>query len=185
MKKNILFILMVITSSLHAQTISMEKQSYYVMGHSMEVDTVCSLTYHIKNESSNSQVIMFSHDDINSLPMERLIKKKMYRRCGDYSLSLFVFDPNIVNESNEATVPDFFVKILPPEDSFNITLLFQNENSCIVEPLFRNHILVCQLEDVDCKGMFYGFKNAVDDHHLEFQGSSITLLWSLFSRWLQ
>ena len=37
----------------------------------------------------------------------------------------------------------------------------------------------------DNKDMFYGFKDAVNEHHLAYSSSSITILWSRFTDWLQ
>ncbi len=54
----------------------------------------------------------------------------------------------------------------------------------MADSLFRNHILICNLEDIESENMFYGFKNAMDYHHLLYPDSSITLSWGLFTHWL-
>ena len=186
MKKYIITILtfISISSSLYGQNISMWKQKYYVWNDKMDIDTICNLIYKVKNVSSNLLVVMFTEDDIRSLPLNKLIKRKMYQRYGDFSLSQFVWD-NIENHSEAPLVPDCFIKVLALNESIDITLLLQNEDDRFVDSQFRNHILVFNIEDIDNKDMFYGFKDAVNEHHLAYSSSSITMLWSRFTDWLQ
>ena len=173
-----------ISFSLYGQSISMGKQKYYVWNDRMDIDTICNLIYKVKNVSSNLLVVMFTEDDIRSMPLNKLIKRKMYQRYGDFSFSQFVWD-NIENHSEAPLVPDCFIKILAPNESIDITLLLQNEDDSFVDSQFRNHILVFNIEDIDNKDMFYGFKDAVNEHHLAYSSSSITMLWSRFTDWLQ
>jgi hypothetical protein len=174
------------SSLLYSQGLSVEVQHYYVPPvDKTKLDTVCVLIYQLKNESSTSQVVMFTEDNVYSMPLKKIIKRKLYRRCRDFSLSQFVWDPNIVNHSEYVHVPDFFVKFLPPDESFNITLLLQNEDFDLVNSLFQNHVIVCNLEDIDNHEMFYGFKDSINYFNLEYPYSSITILWSQFANWLQ
>ena len=162
----------------------MVKQNFYCLNNKMEIDTICNLIYKVKNESLNSLVVMFTEDDVSSLPLKMLIKRKILRKYGDFSISQFIWD-NIDSQVESPLVPDFFVKILAPSESIDIILLLQNEDDCVVQSLFKNHLLICNMENIDNRGMFYGFKDAVDDHHLEYPTSSITMLWSRFYDWLQ
>lgn len=186
MKKYIIIILtfISISSSLNGQSISLGKEKYYVWNDKMDIDTICNLIYKVKNVSSNLLVVMFTEDDIRSMPLNKLIMRKMYQRYGDFSFSQFVWD-NIENHSEAPLVPDCFLKILDPNESIDITLLLQNENDSFVDSQFRNHILVFNIEDIDNKDMFYGFKDAVNEHHLAYSSSSIAMLWSRFADWLQ
>ena len=186
MKKNIIIILIAIfmPSSLYSQIISMGKQNYYVWNDKMEIETICNLIYKVKNVSSKTQVVMFTEDDVSSLPLNKLIKRKIHRKYGDFSISHFIWD-NIENHSEAPLVPECFIKILAPNESIDITLLLQNKDDRFVDSQFRNHILVCNIEDIDKEDMFYGFKAAVVEHHLEYPCSSITMLWSRFSLFLQ
>lgn len=184
MKKILFYFFISISSSLYGQDISEETQKYYVSANGTEVDTVCCLNYQVRNISATSQVMMFTEDDVNSMPMKQLIKKKLKRRYGDFSLAFFVWDANIENNSDYVLVPHFFVKILQPNESFNITLFFQNEDDSLVDSLFRNHILICNLEDIEGNDMFLGFKAAINNLHLEYPYPSLTLSWSQFALWL-
>lgn len=183
MKRNVFIILLLISSSIFGQDISLTKQFYYVSNDNLELDTICCLEYCIKNESSTSKVIMFTEDDVNRMSLKRLIKSKFYRRYGDFYMSQLVWD-NVINYSCYVNIPEFFVKTLPAGKSFDITLMLQNENDCVVDSVFRRHVLVCNLEDIDNKEMFCGFKESVDEQHLEYPYKSITLLWNQFKSFL-
>lgn len=162
----------------------MERQKYYLSDNKMEIDTVCNLVYQVRNVSSTSQVVMFTEDDVNSMPLKTLIKRKLIRRYGDFSISFFLWDGNVVNNSAYVNVPGYFIKILPPNESLSITLTLQNEDDCLVDSLFRNHILICNLEDIEGDERFCGFENAMNLYHLLYPYSSVTLLWSQFALWL-
>ena len=185
MKKYLLIILILLPFSLYAQDISLERQKYYLSDNNMEIDTICNLVYQVRNVSSTSQVVMFTEDDVNSMPLKTLIKRKLIRRYGDFSISFFLWDGNVENNSKYVHVPEYFIKIMPPNESLNITLTLQNEDDCLVDSLFRNHILICNLEDIEGDERFCGFENVMNFHHLLYPYSSVTLLWSHIVRWLQ
>ena len=107
------------------------------------------------------------------------------RRYGDFSIAFFLWDGNVENHSAHVLVPEYFIKILSPDESLNITLSLQNEDDCMADSLFRSHVLICNLEDMESEDMFYGFKNAMDYHHLLYPYSSLTLSWGLFTHWLE
>lgn len=183
MKKFVFIIFVSLSTLVFGQNVSLTKQYYYVSDDKSNLDTVCCLVYKIKNESTFSQVIMFTEDNVNRMPLRRLIKSKMYRRYGDFSLSQFVSD-NVDNQSNYVMIPEFFVKFLSQGESFDITLLLRNEDESALDSIFREHVLICNLENVDCKEMFYGFKKCVDEQHLEYPYRTMTLLWTHFKSFL-
>ena len=80
--------------------------------------------------------------------------------------SLSIWDPNVENLLNHVLVPEYFIKILSPDESLNITLTLQNEDDHMVDSLFRSHVLICNLEDIESKEMFQGFKSYMNIHHL-------------------
>ena len=184
MKNSILLILLFITLSGYGQDICMEVQNYYILDKEMKPDHFCSLVYKIHNVSTDSIVIMFTEDDVTSIPLKRLIYRKMFRRYGDFTLSQFIWD-NVKNHSDYAFIPDLFIKILPPNTSFNMVVSLFNKNYNLVDSIFRNHILSCSLGEIDCNEHFRGFKNAVYRNHLEYSFSSITLLWEHIIKWLR
>ena len=186
MKKYLLIILILLPFSLYAQDISLERQKYYLLANETEVDSICNLVYQVRNVSSISQVVMFTEDDVNSMPLKTLIKRKLMRRYGDFNIAFFMWDANITKDSSGyVQVPEIFIKILSPDESFNITLTLQNEDDRLVDSLFRNHILICNLEDIEGDERFRGFENVMNFHHLLYPYSSVTLLWSHIVRWLQ
>ncbi len=158
----------------------MAKQSYHVWNDykGLDTDSICNLIYQVKNESSNSQVVMFTEDDVNSLPLDKLIFRKICQKIGDVSLSLFIWD-DVAVDYRTPHVPDLFVKILPPNESFDIIFLLQDEDDSVVDSLFRHHLLLCSLEDVE--KVTGNFEDALKYHHLLYPASSIALLWSQFA----
>lgn len=185
MKKYLLIILLSLSSSIYGQDISVETQKYCVSVKELEVDTLCNLVYTVKNGSSTPQVLLFTEDDVNSMPLKTLIKRKLMRRYGDFNIAFFMWDANITKDSSGyVQVPEIFIKILSPDESFNITLSFQNEDDHRVDSLFRKHLLICNLEDIEGDERFSRFKWAINTYHLEYPYSSITLLWDQFTHWL-
>ena len=178
MKKYLFVILLSLSSSLFGQDISVETQKYYVLANEWESDSVCNLVYTVKNVSSTPQVVLLTEDDVNIMPLKALIKRKLIRRYGDFSIAFFLWDGNVENLSAHVLVPEYFIKILPPDESFNITLTLQNEDDHMVDSLFQSHVLICNLEDIESQEMFQGFTDAMNYHHLVYPYSSITLSWN-------
>ena len=79
MKKYLFVILLSLSSSIYGQDISMETQKYYVLANEGESDSVCNLVYTVKNVSSTPQVVLLTEDDVNSMPLKTLIKRKLMR----------------------------------------------------------------------------------------------------------
>lgn len=185
MKKYLFVIFITLSTILYGQDINVAIQKYYVLENYAVEDKRCCLVYQVRNVSATSQVVMFTEDDVNSMPLEKLIKRKLLRRYGDFYLAFFIWDPNTENDSEYVLVPEYFVKMIEPGESFCITLFLQNEDDHLVDSLFRRHLLICNLEDIEGSEMFHGFKHAIDVFHLEFPYPSITLLWNDFTPWLQ
>ncbi len=184
MKKYLFVFLLSLSSSLFGQDISVETQKYYVLANEWETDSVCNLVYTVKNDSSAPQVVLLTEDDVNSMPLKSLIKRKLMRRYGDFSIAFFLWDPNVENLSAHVLVPEYFIKILSPDESLNITLTLQNEDDRMVDSLFRSHVLISNLEDIEGNELFHGFKSYMNIHHLLYPYSSITLSWNQIVHWL-
>ena len=185
MKKYLFVILLSLSSSIYGQDISMETQKYYVLANEGESDSVCNLVYTVKNVSSTPQVVLLTEDDVNTMPLKTLIKRKLMRRYGDFCIAFFIWEANVENDSPYVIAPECFIKILSPDESLNITLSLHNEDDSMADSLFRSHILICTLDDMESEDMFYGFKDAMDYHHLLYPHSSITLSWSQITHWLE
>ena len=106
------------------------------------------------------------------------------RRYGDFSIAFFIWEANVENHSSYVIAPECFIKILSPDESLNITLSLQYEDDCMADSLFRSHVLICNLEDIEGDEMFHGFKSYMNIHHLIYPYSSLTLSWGLFTNWL-
>ena len=145
MKKYLFIIFLSLSSSLYGQDISLETQKYYVLANEMEPDSVCNLVYTVKNVSSTPQVVLLTEDDVNTMPLKTLIKRKLMRRYGDFSIAFFLWDGNVENHSAHVLVPEYFIKILSPDESLNITLTLQNEDDRIVSGYTYDGILIPQI----------------------------------------
>lgn len=101
--------------------------------------------YHIiENKSSQNLVIFFIEEENDTLPQVKLLRKKLYRRYGDFSFSVMIWDNINYEKSNNATVtPDIFVKILRPEEKFELVVPFANNDEKQIASKIYRHLLVC------------------------------------------
>ena len=125
MKKYLFVILLSLSSSLYGQDISFETQKYYVLANEWESDSVCNLVYTVKNVSSTPQVVLLTEDDVNTMPLKTLIKRKLMRRYGDFSIAFFLWDGNVENHSAHVLVPEYFIKYCLPTNRSTSPCLFR------------------------------------------------------------
>ena len=86
---------------------------------------------------------------------------------------------NIENWSDHSLVPEFFIKILEPNDSFKIMLELRNEDANRVNALFLEHLLVLDAESIDNEKMVSGLLSAIKKHQFEYSYPSIVIPWCL------
>ena len=106
--------------------------------------------------------------------MEKLITKKCFRRYGDFSLSSWASE-NIINMSKHVLIPDYFVKIIKPAEVFTITVLIRNRDEKLIDSLFRNHILVCTVNQIE--KVVNGLLSGLEYNHADYPYSSLTITW--------
>jgi hypothetical protein len=119
---------------------------------------------------------MITEDSKMELPLNRIIHRRLFRRYGDLSFAQIAWD-NIENWSDYSLVPEFFVKIVQPNDSFKITLELRNEDINRVNTLFLEHLLVLNAEDIDNENKVSGLLPAIIKYHFEYPYSSIDISW--------
>jgi len=162
---------------IYGQEINHEVRCYYAYGKT-QLDTVCSIEHIIYNKTGKTQVIMITEDSKKELPLNRIIRRRLFRSYGDLSFAQMALD-NIENCSDYSLVPEFLVKIVQPNDSFKITLELKNEDVNRVKALFLEHLLVLDAESIDNENMVSGLLSAIKEHHFEYPYPSIDIPWCL------
>lgn len=103
-----------------------------------------SYCHFIENKSGQNLVVFFIEEENDALPKVKLLRKKLYRRYGDFSFSVMIWDNIIYEKSSNATVtPDIFVKILRPEEKFELVVPFANNDDEQIASKVSRHLLVC------------------------------------------
>lgn len=100
--------------------------------------------YHIiENKSNQNLVIFFIEEENDALPQVKLLRKKLYRRYGDFYFFMIEWEANMYIEKRPTVTPDLFVKILRPEEKFEIIVPFANDNEEQIASKVSRHLLVC------------------------------------------
>ena len=167
---------------IYSQEINNEVRCYYAYGET-QLDTLCNIEYTIYNKTEKSQVIMITEDSKMEFPMNKIIRRRLLKRYGDLSFAQMAWD-NIENYSDYSLVPEFFVKIVQPNESFKIILELRNEDVNKVNAVFLEHLLVLDTEEVDNKNMVNGLFTAIKEYHFEYPYPSIGIPWCLIKRFL-
>lgn len=103
-----------------------------------------SYYYTVENKTEHNLVIFFIEEENDTLPQVKLLRKKLYRRYGDFSFSVMIWDNINYEKSNNATVtPDIFIKILRPEEKFELVVPFANNDEEQIASKVYRHLLVC------------------------------------------
>lgn len=103
-----------------------------------------SFCHIIENKSEQNLVIFFIEEENDALPKVKLLRRKLYRRYGDFSFSVMIWDNINYEKSNNTTVtPDIFVKILRPEEKFELVVPFANNDEEPIASKVSRHLLVC------------------------------------------
>lgn len=104
----------------------------------------CGSFYHvIENKSEQNLVVFFIEEENDTLPQVKLLRRKLLQRYGDFSFSVFVWD-NVHFEDNKAIlIPEFFVKILKPEEKFELVVPFANNDEEQIASEASLHLLIC------------------------------------------
>ena len=170
-------VLFVSCSFIHSQEINHEVRCYYTYSET-QLDTLYNIEYTIYNKTKKTQVIMITEDCKMEFPMNKIIRRRLIKRYGDLSFAQMAWD-NIENHSAYSLVPEFFVKVVQPNDSFKIILELRNEDVNRVKTLFLEHLLVLNAEDIDNENMVSGLLSAIKEHHFEYSYPSIYIPWCI------
>lgn len=133
------------------QTITKSKAKYHILERNETVTCEFSYRYSIENDDSSCIIILFTEDNNNIEPLQNLLKRKMLRKYGDFSLSMLAWEGNMHIEDNCTIVPELFVKVLEYGESFDI---YVSSPDSISSQLIANHLLICKEEELDKIGLF-------------------------------
>lgn len=101
-----------------------------------------SFCHIIENKSEQNLVVFLIEEENDTLPQVKLLRRKLYRRYADFAFFVIVWD-NIVFEKSNTVTPDLFVKILKPEEKFELVVPFTNNDEEQIASEVSRHLLVC------------------------------------------
>ena len=142
--------------------------------------------YNIINNDSTLSILLFIEEDNTTLSKIELVKRKLLRRYGDFRLSMLAWEPYMILENGINQVPELFVKILAPEESFDIIFIMTDNscNSCF--DILPKHLLICKEKDLcDKKVGLNNFVSAVNEYNFGFPFSFVVIDSESFSRFVQ
>jgi len=145
--KNVLILIIIIVfynSSSFSQEVKITETRYNCLGDDGVHHPFHTYCYSIYNNDSSRIALFFVEDDNTTIPHMKLLERKLYRPYGDFSLSMFELDHCYVKDPTYY-LPEFFVKILYPDESFSIYVYADtSQNEIPVD--FSRHLLITRFE---------------------------------------
>lgn len=99
--------------------------------------------YIIQNQTEQNLVVFFIEENNDTLPNVKLLRRKLLRRYGDFSLSMIEWEANMDIENSTTVIPELFVKILTPKEKFKIDVPFANGKEKQFASKVPQHLLIC------------------------------------------
>ena len=130
-------------SMLFCQNINSIQAKWCIKGEKEGYDETHSCLYSIQNNTSSKLLIFFIEENNASLPSVQLLRRKLLRRYGDFSLSMLEWESNMVIEDSCAIIPELFVKCLLPKETFEIIMLFDASGRKKTNVDITKHLLIC------------------------------------------
>ena len=130
-------------SMLFCQNINPIQARWCIRGEKGEYDETRSCLYSIKNNTPSKLLIFFIEENNDSLTPVQLLRRKLLRRYGDFSLSMLEWESNMIIEDSCAIIPELFVKCLLPKETFEIIMLFDSSCGEKTNVDITKHLLIC------------------------------------------
>ncbi len=130
-------------SMLFCQNINPIQARWCIRGEKGEYDETRSCLYSIQNSTSAKLLVFFIEENNDSLPPVQLLRRKLLRRYGDFSLSMLEWESNMIIEDSCAIIPELFVKCLLPKETFEIIIPFNSSDRENTNVDITKHLLVC------------------------------------------
>lgn len=102
-----------------------------------------SVLYTIQNRTKQDLLIFFIEENNDTLSCVKLLKRKLLRKYGDFSLSMIEWEANMSIENRNTAIPELFVKKLAPKEKFEIAIPFTNSEDEDIALTVTQHLLVC------------------------------------------
>ena len=131
-------------SMLFSQNINPIQARWCIRGEKGDYDETYSCLYSIQNNTSAKLLIFFIEENNESLTPVQLLRRKLLRRYGDFSLSMLEWESNMVIEDSCAIIPELFVKCLLPKETFEIIMLFNSSDRDKTNVDITKHLLICE-----------------------------------------
>ena len=112
-------------------------------GTANESTTIGSYLYTIQNKAKQKLLIFFMEEGNKSLPRIQLLRRKLLRRYGDFSLSFIEWEADMEIEKSYIVSPELFVKVLEPKGIFNIVIPFTSHEEKRIASQVAQHLLLC------------------------------------------
>lgn len=119
------------------------KTKIYLRGASSKSSPEGSFLYIIQNQTKQNLLIFFIEENNDTLSNVKLLRRKLLRRYGDFSLSMIEWEANMSINNSTTVIPELFVKILAPKEKFKIDVPFTNDKEKLFALKVPLHLLVC------------------------------------------
>ena len=131
----------------------------------------------VENKTKQNLVIFFIEEENDTLPQVKLLRRKLYRRYGDFSFSIIVWDNIYFEKSNNASVtPELFVKILKPEEKFELAVTFANNDEEQIASKVSRHLLVCSDTLFSCNEIgMPDFEEVIQHYGIDYADTKVVI----------
>ena len=142
--------------------------------------------YHIvENKSEQNMVVFFIEDENDTLPQVKLLRRKLYRRYGDFYFFMIEWEANMHIEKSPTVTPDLFVKILKSGEKFELFVPFTDEKEEQIASEVSRHLLVCSEALFSCDeiGMPHYLEN-LQLYDIAYDSSKVVISADAFKSFL-
>lgn len=139
----LLFIVLFYSNDINSQVKYKIKTKTYLRGVSSKSSSEGSFLYIIQNQTKQKLLIFFIEENNDTLSNIKLLRRKLLRRYGDFSLSMIEWEANMSIENSTTIIPELFVKILKPKEKFKIGVPFTNDKEKQFASKVPLHLLIC------------------------------------------
>lgn len=171
-----LIVLLSIVLVSRSQNITQHVQHYNIWNDNDSCSIETSVTYNILNNTMDTLLIMFTEDNVSKMSLDKALRRKIFHRYGDFAISTFIFD-NIINTSTYTEFPHFFIKSIPPNNNFSISIIATNQAVQNIYTCFIEHLILCNLKQIKEIIKNNRFMSTIKDHKLEYPYSTINIKW--------
>ena len=151
------------------QSITKSIANYCIFG---DCNNRCVYTsrYLISNDNHNQIILFFTEEEISKNDTIQQLRRKVLRPYGDFHLALLEWDDIIIDDTC-SLVPELFVKVLNPNETFEIIVISDSEEPNVD---LCKHILVCNETNLSQIGLSR-FVHYLDDYNFYYKYSYIVI----------